>query len=69
MKRKRYVYMAVTADEFENIIAECESPEELADIIGVNVNTIRAETSDSRKRAGKHTGRYRGYRIVKVEDV
>ena len=60
MSRKGYLWMAVTADEYEHPIAIADSSTELAEMLGVDPSTIR--TNLHRHKNGVGSGR----RIVKV---
>ena len=60
MKKKQYIWMAVTADEYEHPIAVADTAEELGRMIGVSRNTIL--TDQLRGESGKISGR----RIVRV---
>ena len=60
MSRKGYLWMAVTADEYEHPIAIADSSTELAEMLGINPSTIR--TNLQRGKNGAVSGR----RILKV---
>lgn len=56
------IWMAVTADEYELPMILASSASKLAEELGVSVSTIL--TREHRK----DTGKYTGYRIVKVKE-
>lgn len=60
MGRKKYTYMAVTADEFELPIMLDDSLRRLAERLGIAYNTAQVEVYR------ENSGRYKGYKIVKV---
>ena len=60
MSRKDYMWMAVTADEYEYPIAIADSSTELAEMLGISPSTIR--TNLHRRKNGAVSGR----RILKV---
>ena len=57
------VYMAVTSDKYELPIYVGSTAKELAEHFGVSINNVYSSISH------KSTGRYRGYKFVKVKDV
>lgn len=58
--RKSYIWMAVTADEYELPIAIADTAEELGEILGICRASVM--TNSHRRESGKINGR----RIVKV---
>lgn len=59
--KKKYIWMAVTADRLELPIAIADTAEELSKILGINRTSVM--TNALRKESGKISGR----RIVKVD--
>ena len=57
---QKYIWMAVTADEYEMPIAIADTARELADILGLSVETIKS--NEIRNNSGSMSGR----KIVKV---
>lgn len=55
------VYMAVTSDKYELPIYVGSTARELAEHFGVSINNVYSSISH------KSTGRYRGYKFVKVK--
>ncbi|MEA5016146.1 MAG: hypothetical protein VB099_16465 [Candidatus Limiplasma sp.] len=58
------LYMAVTADAYELPLIVEESPSALAKRLGIRSNQVSTACSGKRK---NHSGKRRGYRIVRVE--
>ena len=57
---QKYIWMAVTADEYETPIAIADTAKELAYILGLSIDTVKS--SELRKNSGSMSGR----KIVKV---
>lgn len=60
--KRRMIWMAVTADEYELPMILASSASKLAKELGVSTSTIL--TRENRKDNGKYTG----YKIVKVKE-
>ena len=59
MRRRDYIWMAVTPDEYELPLAVADTANELEQMLGLNKGAIR--------RYDQCTGRYSGRRIVRVK--
>jgi hypothetical protein len=55
--------MAVTSDKYELPIYVGSNAKELAEHFGVSINNVYSSISH------KSTGRYRGYKFVKVKEI
>ena len=60
-RKRKFLWMAVTADEYELPMAVADTANELADMLGLSRGSIKS--TEYRKHGGICTGR----RIVKVE--
>lgn len=60
-RKSKYLWMAVEADEYELPIFIADSANELAERYGVTKHNVEESTYDPNR-----TGRYRGYKFVKV---
>lgn len=63
-----FIYMTVSADEFETPIEIADSAKELAAILGVKTNRVLEEASRNYHKKKSTSGKTRGYRIMKVFD-
>lgn len=63
-----FIYMTVSADEFETPIEMADSAKELAAILGVKTNRVLEEASRNYHKKKSTSGKTRGYRIMKVFD-
>lgn len=63
-----FIYMTVSADEFEIPIEMADSAKELAGILGVKTSRILEEASRNYHKKKTSSGKTRGYRVTKVFD-
>lgn len=61
------LYMAVTADKYELPLVVADSAMELARCLNRNVQSIYQELSPSRRYRLAFAGKYRGYRLIKLD--
>ncbi len=61
------VYIAVTTDQYELPLCVCDTPEELAEALGVTVSAVRCACTPSRTPKHRKHGHKRRYRILRIE--